>query len=226
MLAVLEIRDALDICQAHFPEGPERLAEELGVAVECLPLQGCEGWCVQGDVAIICINSDSPPARRRFTLAHELAHLLLHTSTDVSFLGDLGCDGGDEEQSVNNLASQMLLPAGIVHEMAGDRRPLPKAKVREIATKANVSELVTMLRLVQLANGLGINDAFVADFHGIHAWFVPRGACPLQRARELAAQASPSGEFAYQLRDRSNLAMVFATDWSQTLFVQSVVREN
>jgi Zn-dependent peptidase ImmA (M78 family) len=226
MLAVLDILDALGICRTNFPRGPEKLADQLRVVVEYFPLHGCEGWCVHGDSAIVCINSNSPPVRQRFTLAHELAHLLLHTATDVSFLGDLGFTGDDEERSVNNLAAQMLLPAEVIREFVGQAIPIRKETVHGIAKAAGVSELMTVLRLQQLSENLSIKDSFVADFGRERNWQLPRGACPSHRATELLKLTSEStgGEYAYDIRDRENLAMLFSTDWSQTLFVQSVER--
>ena len=75
---------AIAICAASFPNGPEELASHLKVVVERSALQGVEGWCVSGIKTVVRINSNSSPARQRFTLAHELAHLILGTQPDIA----------------------------------------------------------------------------------------------------------------------------------------------
>jgi hypothetical protein len=61
-----------------FPKAPEKLAKYLGVDVRLSPLSGCDGWClVKGEKAIVHVNSKLSRVRQRFTLAHELGHLIL-----------------------------------------------------------------------------------------------------------------------------------------------------
>lgn len=58
---------------------------------------------------IIVINSDLSPDRVRFTLAHELAHLLLHR-----------IPGDDAEREANRFAGEFLVPASeIASDLAG-----------------------------------------------------------------------------------------------------------
>ena len=76
--AMISVERALAFARRHYPEGPEKLAEQLGVRVAYSAMSGCDGWCLTyGGRAVIRINSGQVKSRQRFTLAHELGHLLL-----------------------------------------------------------------------------------------------------------------------------------------------------
>ena len=64
--------------KAALSRGPEKLAERLHVQVRYSAINGCDGWCLfcEGR-AIIRINTRLVKSRQRFTLAHEVGHLLL-----------------------------------------------------------------------------------------------------------------------------------------------------
>jgi len=64
--------DARKFAEAHFPEAPEKLADELGISIRESPLDGCDGWCLTlEDRSIIRINSNQTGPRKSFTLAHD-----------------------------------------------------------------------------------------------------------------------------------------------------------
>ncbi|HVX09582.1 MAG TPA: ImmA/IrrE family metallo-endopeptidase [Pirellulales bacterium] len=221
---MIDVYEALAFCGEHFPEGPERLAERLGASVEYHPLDGCEGWCVQGDAGVIIrINSSSPLTRQRFTLAHELAHLLLHTAPDVEILVELGCPVDDEERSVNNLAAQMLLPSQVMIELVTSL-PIPRRDILAIAAKARSSDAVVAQRIVQMKGQLGIANAFFAEFRESNFWVSPAFACPPPRVRELLtkAKAAYPNDYEYEHIGRQNSVAIFETPWSTTMLVQSV----
>lgn len=68
----------------------------------------------------VLINSDSPEARRKFTLAHELGHIIIpwHTGTIVSHLGKI--EASEEyrrmESEANQFAAELLLPSSWISE--------------------------------------------------------------------------------------------------------------
>lgn len=63
----------------------------------------------------ILINSNSPETRRKFTLAHELGHIIIpwHTGTIVSHLGKIEAneDYRRMESEANQFAAELLLPS-------------------------------------------------------------------------------------------------------------------
>lgn len=66
-----------------------------------------------GDKPVIVISSQMPGDRQRFTLAHELGHLLMH---------DRLSDGVDEEKACNRFAGCFLLPSESLKKEIGAYR--------------------------------------------------------------------------------------------------------
>lgn len=66
-----------------------------------------------GGQPVIVVSAHWPGCRQRFTLAHELGHLLLHGRLPENL---------DEEQACNRFASAFLLPAVGIYEHLGKRR--------------------------------------------------------------------------------------------------------
>jgi Zn-dependent peptidase ImmA (M78 family) len=66
----------------------------------------------------IYINASDPPRRRRFTLAHEIAHFVLHRDLIGDGLIDDGMYrsklGGDYERQANRFAADILMPPALV----------------------------------------------------------------------------------------------------------------
>jgi predicted transcriptional regulator len=98
----------------------------------------------------IYVNAKHSEVRRRFTIAHELAHFVLHR--------DLIGDGITEdalyrshlsdavEQEANGLAAEILMPKHLVRELVrGGMRGIP-----ELARKFNVSHQAMEFRLTNL----------------------------------------------------------------------------
>ncbi len=149
----------------HFPRGPEALVEELGISVRESEMSGCDGWCLARDNRVIIrINSRLGSTRRRFTLAHELGHLILGIPGIVgeSYEQMLSSDL-DDEKRVNELASEILLPDLIVKQVIPDL-PIVSAALKRLAKKANVSELAAAIRVCNLAADVGMVNASVVFF--------------------------------------------------------------
>jgi Zn-dependent peptidase ImmA (M78 family) len=98
----------------------------------------------------IYVNAKHSEVRRRFTIAHEVAHFVLHR--------DLIGDGITEdalyrsglsdavEREANGLAAEILMPKHLVRDaVMGGMRGLP-----ELATKFNVSQQAMEFRLINL----------------------------------------------------------------------------
>jgi Zn-dependent peptidase ImmA (M78 family) len=107
------------------------LADHLGVRVERTDLgEDCSGVLVRhGDAAVIGVHFAHPITRQRFTLAHELAHFLLHpgpTYVDrvyqprgmsLQFRDTVSGTGTvKEEMEANQFAAALLMPAPWVRE--------------------------------------------------------------------------------------------------------------
>ena len=158
--------EAIQVAAEKFPRGPERLAELLGAEVRSEPL-GVDGWCVRGPQrTIIRLRSGTPETRRRFTLAHEVAHLIYGTRSKIA---DRGFECYDPksalEKQANALAARLLLP--VPHAQAAITAPvIDPSMIRKLAKTAVVSEQTTALRLATLARELGLGAVAVFAFDG------------------------------------------------------------
>jgi hypothetical protein len=161
----VSVAEALALAAEHFPRGAEELAARLGVEVRYSPLCGCDGWSLPGAPRpIIRINSKTARSRQRFTLAHELGHLVLGVPSVVgqSSADALRC-GDPEERRVDDFAAQLLIPTEVVQgAVAGP--PIDTAALRRLARRARVSQLAVALRVADLAPLLGLQQAAVLFF--------------------------------------------------------------
>jgi Zn-dependent peptidase ImmA (M78 family)/transcriptional regulator with XRE-family HTH domain len=95
----------------EFPEGPLDdicgLLERKGIIVIFLNVESekFDGITTftNKNQPIIFINKNKPGDRKRFTLCHELGHLVLHLFQSSTLLGDT-------EQEANDFASELLMP--------------------------------------------------------------------------------------------------------------------
>jgi predicted transcriptional regulator len=133
------------------------IARELGIKVVRLPL----GKSIAGQIIrdpkrggpsgfLIHLNSDDSPNRQKFTLAHEIAHFILHRDLiesgiidDTMYRSDLG---NYYETQANQLAADILMPIRLVKKaMQTTSNPASLAKmfdVSEQAMKIRLSGLV------------------------------------------------------------------------------------
>lgn len=159
------VERSLAYARKHFPEGPEKLAEHLKVEIRFSVLSGCDGWYLTtGQRTIIRINSRLAKARQRFTLAHELGHLLLGVPSVIgeSFADVLRSDD-EEERRVNDIAAELLVPRDVVKATVQEL-PVVASVLRRLAKQAHVSELAAALRVANLAANLGLENASVVFF--------------------------------------------------------------
>lgn len=97
----------------------------------------------------ILVNRAEPYERRRFTVAHELAHYLLHREmvrrlgslTEDTFYRALGLNGWQELEA-NNLAAKILMPDTLINRFRREGRTPP-----EMAKLFEVSEPAMRIRL-------------------------------------------------------------------------------
>jgi Zn-dependent peptidase ImmA (M78 family) len=118
-----EVRAQIQAVQDAPPVRLPDLARALGVVVKAATLSpGISGEIrpVDGQGYVIRVNRHDPPKRQRFTVAHELAHFLLHhdqigsgIQDDVLYRSSLS---DRREQEANRLAADILMPENLLHE--------------------------------------------------------------------------------------------------------------
>ncbi len=91
--------------------------EDNGVKViEVDESESFDGLCgyVNGNIPIIMVNSKFASERKRFTVLHELGHLLMKLPEEMS--------NKDAEAMCNAFANEMLIPYSVLISKIGDKR--------------------------------------------------------------------------------------------------------
>lgn len=86
----------------------------------------------------IMLNGSVSEPRRRFTFAHELAHLLLVHPDEHAIARRTFPNINDEERFCDRFAAALLMPAAWIEQRYGGRR-VSMATLRQIADEAEVS---------------------------------------------------------------------------------------
>ena len=144
--------------QDHAPVDVVGLANELGMKVwTSMKLSDDISGKLFKDEALggtssyaIVVNGTHPEVRRRFTIAHEIAHFLLHRN-DV---GDGISDNqfyrsnlsNKQETEANKLAAEILMPHSLIKKLTTDNQ-LGNKDTKPLANKLNVSEVAMKIRL-------------------------------------------------------------------------------
>lgn len=134
------LRAKIEAFQDAPPIRLPELARALGVPIKAATLgPGISGEIRPdgGEGFVIRINRHDPAKRQRFTVAHELAHYLLHRSEigtgiedDVLYRSELS---DRREQQANRLAADILMPGDLL------------AEAREAAEEKGVGDVVLYL---------------------------------------------------------------------------------
>jgi hypothetical protein len=171
---VISRAKALQITSRNFPSGPEHLAKYLGITVVSSTLVGVEGWCVRGTNTVIRINSLSSTFRQRFTLSHELAHLILGTEPDIAI--EPFRSSRREERDADQLASELLIPSDELDRYLRGHLPIDARTLERLARAANVSPVMAACRVVSATSELGLENAAVVFFmRGKEQWRYSHG---------------------------------------------------
>jgi len=156
----ITVEEALLFAEENFPNAPERLVDYLEIEVKHSPLN-CDGWCLQfDDRAVIRINSKMSDVRQRFTVAHEIGHLIYGVTTVVGeYITPFGRKNR-EERIIDKFAAEFLLPTSIVLDTIREI-PVTAKVLQRFARKSKVSQSTVALRVASLTTQIGLSDASV-----------------------------------------------------------------
>lgn len=144
------------------PVPVEDMARKAGCRIVPAALHDVSGILVRSPGGpTIGVNDKQPLVRRRFTVAHELGHLLLHQGQEVTYdhsfrvnlRSDESSEGRDvEEIEANFFAARLLMPEAFLH---ADQRTSSidmedDAAVATLAKDYKVSQQAMTLRLARL----------------------------------------------------------------------------
>lgn len=156
--------DVLRKCEAtELPINVFTLARALGATVvpEIVDDEISGGLYRRTTGPVIGVNAQHHPNRQRFTIAHEIGHLVLHESEDYFvdrvFRRDANSSTALDEYEIeaNKFAAALLMPKQLVRQEIKDySEPLRSEEVEELSRKFGVSQQAMTFRLVNLQIGL------------------------------------------------------------------------
>ena len=143
--AAHNIRDAWDLGKGPISELTE-LLEDQGIKIfevkASSDFDGLSGFADEGKVPFIAIYNGEDRVRRRFTLAHELAHLLLDFSRH---------DDKPRERLCHAFAGSLLLPEEVIRdELGGNRRKITEWELKKLKGIYGISMQAIMARALNL----------------------------------------------------------------------------
>jgi hypothetical protein len=103
----------------------------------------------------IFYNGSAGPERIRFTIAHELGHLILHRAQQIRVECDKGgvtsgqFDDRNIEREANEFASNLLMPIDVLRRLLGDQRKVTLHLLSDVARTFQVSFEALCLRFVE-----------------------------------------------------------------------------
>lgn len=142
----------------------EQLAERAGAVVRYAPFDGQMSGLLcrseDGNGAVIGVNSRHPTVRQRFSIAHELGHLVLHEPAFqidqhafVSFRDSESSSATDpHEIEANQFAAALLMPAALLRECVeqlGENADVEES-IGRLARRFDVSTQAMTIRLTSL----------------------------------------------------------------------------
>lgn len=143
----------------------ERIEKAFGIDIIVTPLPGGLSGCAwQSDsLRIIALDSGATWARQRFTLAHELGHILAEDAQVL--IGEADDNAHSEnitEKRANVFASRFLMPASELELLNGADDPIDLRTFASLVCRFRISPLSLSWRLF----GLGIFDENQRTFWG------------------------------------------------------------
>ena len=156
-------RRATRLLRGHDVTSPpvdlESIAKALGISVNYERLDNDVSGLLllENGVARVAINQSHHRNRQRFTLAHEIGHVLLHATgdrvfVDRRFFRNEWSSKGElrEEIEANAFAASLLMPRSLIEQYLDTESGITDIDVFRLATRFEVSEQAMTLRLVKL----------------------------------------------------------------------------
>lgn len=144
--------------QYRVPIDLTSLATQLGVAEIKRAAMDAWGYVERTEGRTqICLRAGTPPTRERFSLAHELGHVILQNLIQPSDIQDFKrfrehtriAQQMDEERLADHIAASLLLPEWHIRPMLGDKPKLRNIELAAIRAQASLS--AALLRTIWLA---------------------------------------------------------------------------
>lgn len=131
------------------------LKQYANVKEAYIPIDG-DAICLNGDNPLIIIKSNMSPLRKRFTYAHELAHLQIpsHTgmiSCTTEILNEIDItEYYQMEQEANAFAAELLMPSSWLHSLIEQHNNKISTLIDSVCQKAIVSLPAAIYNIIPL----------------------------------------------------------------------------
>ena len=153
-----EAQDKIVKHQSEFPVKVGAIAKEFGITVKKSTLNaGFSGEIKKqgGNEVIIRVNRHDVKERQRFTLAHEIAHFLLHEDRigdgiidDILYRSNLS---DVMEAQANRLAADIVMPLVLIKKSLEEMNGLKiEQKIEKLAKQAELSTTAIKIRLERI----------------------------------------------------------------------------
>jgi Zn-dependent peptidase ImmA (M78 family)/transcriptional regulator with XRE-family HTH domain len=120
-----QVRNGLGLGLAPLPDLPALLEERFGIDVDMRPLPDkVHGLATAGDgFAYVLVSTKDTWGRQRFTMCHELCHLLVDDldALVIDAPAELGGRTGTDETRANAFAAHLLAPDDAIRQWLGGR---------------------------------------------------------------------------------------------------------
>jgi Zn-dependent peptidase ImmA (M78 family) len=171
---ILLARKIVEKYKISIPFDLDKIVEQYATLIyRPIPISGVDGVSLNlktpGKKPTVIVNSKLPKTRQRFTLAHELGHLIIpwHLGTIVD---DIYNDAyknflySQLEQEANRFAAEILLPEKWIIKKISDNTLELAQLHKQIARESGVSDHATAIRLIKY---LPKNIIYIAEEFGI-----------------------------------------------------------
>lgn len=154
------VHEATILLDKYFIESPEEITvEDIAMAQGLLVLEGgltgAEARLIHnGNKGIIRIKENSIPSRRRFSIAHELGHWVMHKKSNLLDYcknieeGVITSKGSLEEIEANAFASELLMPRSFFIPRCRQNDPSIEL-IKQLADEFETSLTSTALRFIE-----------------------------------------------------------------------------
>ena len=155
-----KVKDLLKRADVERPPVPiDRIAEMLGLYVRYSPSSDdVSGALIKQDKEfIVGVNSFHHPNRQRFTIAHEIAHFILHKDLQVHVDQDFRINRQDgsnnrEEIEANRFAAELLMPVQLIEHDVSRFSVIDDVALGWLAGRYKVSTQAMQIRLTNLGH--------------------------------------------------------------------------
>ena len=149
------------------------IAMSLGALVRERDLKGCEARLVRkGNIGIISVKGQIPEeGRKRFAIAHEIGHFVLHTGTQLILCNEddmhIWNESKTQEIEANEFAASLLMPQEIFIRFMKQGQPTLDI-ISELAKEFRTTLTATALRYVRFSKE---PCALVVSRDGFIKWY-------------------------------------------------------